>query len=347
MNAATTDLLSPGGTVAGPDGGTQAPDAVTMRTRSGARLFWDRFHDDKAALAALIVIGILILIAIAGGPLAAWITGHGNNAGFGDVNPHGPTTLDEFGLPKGPNSSFWFGADGEGRDLFVRTMYGTRTSLFVGVVASVIAVLLGLIVGLVAGYFRGPVDTLLSRFGDVMLAIPSLLISIGIVAACNSTKDGCVIGPHWLPWRPHIQQGLTLVICIIVLFTWSYIARLVRGYTLSLREKEFVEASRSLGASNTRIIFREILPNLAGPIIVFTTLLIPQTILYEAALSYLGLGVQSSTASWGGLLNDAQRFYDTAWFLMLFPGLMLVITTLAFNLLGDGLRDALDVRADR
>ena len=104
MNAATTDLLSPGGTVAGPDGGTQAPDAVTTRTRSGARLFWERFREDKAALAALIVIGILILIAIAGGPLAAWITGHGNNAGFGDVNQHGPTTLDEFGLPKGPNS---------------------------------------------------------------------------------------------------------------------------------------------------------------------------------------------------------------------------------------------------
>ena len=143
------------------------------------------------------------------------------------------------------------------------------------------------------------------------------------------------------------MNTLNLVIAIIVLFTWPYIARLVRGFTLSIREKEFVEASRSLGASNTRIILREILPNLAGPMIVYTTLLIPQTILYEAALSYLGLGVPPQTASWGGLLNDAQRFYDTAWFLMLFPGLMLVITTLAFNLLGDGLRDALDVRADR
>ncbi len=134
---------------------------------------------------------------------------------------------------------------------------------------------------------------------------------------------------------------------MIVIFSWPYIARIVRGFTLSIREKEFVEASRSLGAGDFRIIFREILPNLLGPIIVYTTLLIPQSILFEAALSYLGLGVPPDVASWGGLLNDAQRFYDTAWWLMLFPGLFLVITTLAFNLLGDGLRDALDVRGDR
>ena len=137
------------------------------------------------------------------------------------------------------------------------------------------------------------------------------------------------------------------MICVIVIFSWPYIARIVRGFTLSLREKEFVEASRSLGAGDFRIIFREIMPNLAGPIIVYTTLLIPQSILFEAALSYLGLGVPPDTASWGGLLNDAQRYYDVAWWLMLFPGLFLVLTTLAFNLLGDGLRDALDVRGDR
>ncbi len=144
-----------------------------------------------------------------------------------------------------------------------------------------------------------------------------------------------------------ITPGLTLVIAVIVIFSWPYIARLVRSFTLSIREKEFVEASRSLGASDLRIIFREIMPNLAGPIIVYTTLLIPQSILFEAALSYLGLGVPTTTASWGALLNDAQTYYDTAWWLILFPGLFLVITTLSFNLLGDGLRDALDVRSDR
>jgi peptide/nickel transport system permease protein len=331
MTAATEFIT--GGGAAGDAPATQ--QSLNTEGRSGIRLFWERFRDDKAALVALVVIGILILIAIVGGPIASWLTGHPNTRSYQDI------TLDEFGLPKGPNSQFGFGSDGEGRDLFVRTMYGTRTSLLVGVVASGIAVVIGLIVGLMAGYFRGFADTMLSRVGDVMLSLPALLISIGIVAACSSSKEGCNVG------ITTIQPGLGLVIGIIVLFTWPYIARLVRGFTLSLREKEFVEASRSLGASNTRIIAREILPNLAGPIIVYTTLLIPQTILYEAALSYLGLGVPQQVASWGGLLNDAQRFYDTAWFLMLFPGLMLVITTLAFNLLGDGLRDALDVRADR
>jgi ABC-type dipeptide/oligopeptide/nickel transport system permease subunit len=319
---AATDLLNPGGA-----GGT------LTETRSASRLFWERFREDKAALVASAVIGVLILIAFFGGPISAHITGHPDTEQYQNI------MQDEFGLPKGPNSQFWFGADGEGRDLLVRTMYGARTSLIVGVVASLIAVLIGLVVGLVAGYFRGFVDTTLSRVGDVMLAMPQLLISIGIVAACSSNKNGCVAGL--------IQPGIGLVIMIIVIFSWPYIARIVRGFTLSIREKEFVEASRSLGAGDFRIIFREIVPNLIGPIIVYTTLLIPQSILFEAALSYLGLGVPPGTASWGGLLNDAQRFYDTAWWLMLFPGLFLVITTLAFNLLGDGLRDALDVRGDR
>jgi peptide/nickel transport system permease protein len=320
---AATDVLSPGGSAG----------ASFTATRSASRLFWERFREDKAAMFAASVIFLLILVAIVGGPLAAWITGHPNTATYND------TMLNSFGVPKGPNSSFWFGADGAGRDLFVRTMYGARTSLFVGVVASGIAVVVGLVVGLSAGFFGGWVDTALSRTGDVMLALPTLLISIGIVAACNSSANGCLHGV--------IQQGLRVVIAVIAFFTWPYIARIVRGFTLSIREKEFVEASRSLGASNSRIIFREILPNLIGPMIVYTTLLIPNNILFEAALSYLGLGVNGDTASWGGLLNDAQTYYDVAWWLMLFPGLFLVLTTLAFNLLGDGLRDALDVRADR
>ncbi|CAB4698493.1 MAG: ABC transporter permease subunit [Actinobacteria bacterium] len=313
--------------------GGVAPQTVT---RSGFELFWLRFKEDRAALLGAGTIGVLIVIAIFGGPIASAVTGHPNTEQYQQI------MQDSFGLPKGPTSAFWFGSDGEARDLFVRTMYGARTSLIVGVVASGIAVLIGLVVGMIAGFYRGIVDTILSRTGDVMLAMPQLLISIGIVAACSSNKNGCVIaGPI------AIQPGLALVIAVIVIFSWPYIARLVRGFTLSIREKEFVEASRSLGASDTRIIFREILPNLSGPIIVYTTLLIPQSILFEAALSYLGLGVPPDTASWGGLLNDAQRYYDTAWWLMFFPGLFLVITTLAFNLLGDGLRDALDVRAER
>jgi peptide/nickel transport system permease protein len=328
---AATDVLAPGGSST--QGAPPAQDGATFASRSALGLFWARLKEDKAAVGAAVVIGILILLAIGGGPLAQWITGHPNNMGYQGIMEN------SFGLPKGPNSKFWFGADGSGRDLFVRTLYGTRTSLIVGVVASGIAVLIGLVFGMVAGYYRGIVDTALSRIGDVMLAMPSLLISIGIVAACNSSINGCLAGL--------IQPGLGLVIAVIVIFSWPYIARLVRSYTLSIREKEFVEASRSLGASDLRIIFREILPNLLGPIIVYTTLLIPQSILFEAALSYLGLGVPPTTASWGGLLNDAQVYYNTAWWLMLFPGLFLVITTLSFNLLGDGLRDALDVRNDR
>ena len=301
--------------------------------RSARRLFWERFREDKAALFAAVVIALLIFIAIAGGPLAQWASGHPN------LTAYGQTMEDSFGIPKGPNAHFWFGADGAGRDLFVRTMYGARTSLIVGVIASGIAVLIGLVVGLTAGYFGRWIDTGLSRFADVMLAIPSLLIAIGVTAACNTTIKGCLGGL--------VKPGLGIVIGVIAFFSWAYISRIVRGFTLSIKEKDFVEAARSIGASNTRIIFREIMPNLIGPILVWTTLLIPQSILFEAGLSFLGLGVPPDTASWGGLLNQASQYYDVAWWLMLFPGLFLVMTTLAFNLLGDGLRDALDVRADR
>jgi ABC-type dipeptide/oligopeptide/nickel transport system permease subunit len=246
---------------------------------------------------------------------------------------------DDFGLPKGPNSSFWFGADVAGRDLFVRTMYGARTSLLVGIVASGIAVMIGTLIGLLAGFFGKWADTTLSRGADIMLAVPQLLISIGIVAACSTTKEGCL---HGL-----IQPGLTIVIVVIVLFSWPYVARVVRGNTLSLKEKEFVEASRSVGAGSARIIAGDVLPNLIAPIIVLATLLVPQSILFEAALSYLGLGVVPPQSSWGQIMADASGLYDVAWWLMVFPGAFLVLTTLSFNLLGDGLRDALDVRTDR
>jgi ABC-type dipeptide/oligopeptide/nickel transport system permease subunit len=306
---------------------------VAPRGRTPRELFWSRFRQDKAALVGGFVICVLAILAIFGGPLAERITGHPQN------EPYLTEMTDEFGLPKGPNSKFYFGADAAGRDLFVRTISGARTSLIVGVVASSLAVTIGVIVGLLAGFFGGIADTVLSRAADVMLAVPVLLISIGIVAACSTTKEGCLGGL--------VQPGLTIVIGVIVLFSWPYVARVVRGNTLSLREKDFVEASRSLGAGNIRIIVRDILPNLTAPIIVLATLLVPQNILFEAALSYLGLGVPPDQASWGQILADASGLYDVAWWVMVFPGAFLVMTTLAFNLLGDGLRDALDVRSDR
>ena len=313
-------------------GGALAVQPVAVARKTPRRLFWDRFRQDKAAVAGGVVILLLIFIAFFGGPIATHITGHPQNTTYSNMT-------DAYGVPLGPNAQFWFGADAAGRDLFVRTMYGARTSLFVGIVASGFAVLIGLIVGLTAGFFGGLVDSGLSRFADVLLAVPQILIAVGIVAACSTSKNGCLGGV--------IQPGLTVVIAVITLFSWSYIARIVRGYTLSLREKEFVESARAAGASNMRILRSEILPNLIGPLIVYTTLLIPTNILFEAALSYLGLGVPADEASWGSILSDASQLYNVAWWLMLFPGGFLIITTLAFNLLGDGLRDAFDVRSER
>ncbi len=191
-------------------------------------------------------------------------------------------------------------------------MYGARTSLLVGILAAGIAVTIGTLIGLLAGFFGRWTDTTLSRGADVMLAVPQLLIAIGIVASCSTTKEGCLGGL--------IKPGLALVIFVIALFSWPYVARVVRGNTLSLKEKEFVEASRSIGAGNVRILGGDLLPNLAAPIIVLATLLIPQSILFEAALSYLGLGVPPDQPSWGQILADASGLYDVAWWLMVFPG---------------------------
>lgn len=295
-------------------------------------MFWERLREDKAALAGAAVILLMILIAIGGGPLAALVTGHPAN------NVYDAAQTDQ-GLPVGPNGTFWFGADGAGRDLFVRTMYGVRTSLIVGLLASGIALLIGLIVGLVAGFFRGWVDTLFSRIGDVMLSLPVFLIAVGVAAACGTTKQGCLAGL--------LKPGLGVVTGVIAFFSWAYIARLVRGFTISVREKDFVESARAVGAGNFRIVLREILPNLVGPMTVYATLLVPQSILFEAALSYLGLGLPPDEPSLGEILSETAQLYDVAWWITVFPGVILILLVLSFNLLGDGLSDALDVRSDR
>jgi peptide/nickel transport system permease protein len=308
--------------------------ATSVEGRSPRQIFWIRFRQDRAAFVGGVVVIILVLLAIFAGVISHDIIGHGPNQVF-------PEAQDEFGIPVGPNSNFWFGADGFGRDLFVRVLYGARTSLLVAAIATTISMTIGVIVGVIAGYYRGFVDTIVSRVSDVVLALPQLLLAIGIAASCGQTATGCLDGV--------VQPGLSLVIFVISAFTWPYIARIVRSTTLSLREKEFVEAARSLGASNTRIIFREILPNLVAPITIWATLLIPTNILFEAALSFLGLGVPIDTPSWGQALSDASNggLYKDAPWLMIFPGIFLVLTTLAFNLLGDGLRDALDPRSER
>jgi peptide/nickel transport system permease protein len=301
--------------------------------KSPRQLFWDRFKKDKVAIAGLVMVILIVLLAIFAGVISRYLVGHGPNELFQRE------MTDEFGIPLGPNSDFWFGADTAGRDLFVRVLYGARTSLLIAIVATGIAVVIGVVMGLIAGYYRGFADTVVSRSTDIILALPILLLAIGIAAACGTSKEGCLGGV--------IQPGKWLIVIIISLFTWPYIARIVRGNVLSLREKEFIEAARSIGASNTRIMFREVLPNLVAPILIYSTLLIPANVLFEAALSFLGLGVPQEEPSWGRMLADASSVFEVAWWLMLFPGLFLIAVTLGFNLLGDGLRDALDPRTGR
>jgi peptide/nickel transport system permease protein len=244
---------------------------------------------------------------------------------------------DEFGSPLGPNGAHPFGVDQLGQDVMSRVIYGTRVSLEVGILGTAIATVIGVSFGIVAGFYRGWVDTLLSRTVDVVLSIPVLLLGLGIGAAC--AVRGCIGGA--------ISPGTSVIIFLIALVNWTYIFRIVRGLVLSLREREFVDASRALGASNARIMFREILPNLVAPVIVYATLLIPLNILLEASLSFLGVGVRPPTASWGQMIAAATPIFNTAWWYMTFPGLALLFTVLAFNLLGDGLRDALNPRTAR
>jgi ABC-type dipeptide/oligopeptide/nickel transport system permease subunit len=292
------------------------------------QLFWRRLRRDKVAMTALTFIVLLIAVAI----LAPVIV---SIAGTPGPRVQSSEALDVFGTPTGPSSEHPFGVDKLGRDIFSRTVYGTRVSLEVALIATGIAVLIGTSIGLVAGYFRGWTDTVLSRLTDVVLAFPILLLGLGLAAACSGA-DGCIGGL--------IQPGLPVVIMVIAIINWTYIARIVRGQVLSLREKEFIESARSLGASNGRIIVREILPNLLAPLIVYSSLLIPANILLEAALSFLGVGVAAGTASWGAMISEATSLFPDAWWFMLFPGLALLLTVLAFNLVGDGLQDALDPR---
>jgi peptide/nickel transport system permease protein len=301
-----------------------------VAARSPVELFWRRFRRDRVALASLFFIAFLILVAIAA-PLVVSVLG------LPGPNVQNPNLTDSFGSPLGPSLAHPFGVDQLGQDVMSRVIYGTRVALQVGILGTAVATLIGVVVGLLAGFYRGWADTLLSRLIDVVLSIPILLLGIGLGAAC--AVRGCVAGA--------VQPGLRVIIFIIALASWPYMARIVRGLVLSLREKEFVEAARSLGASNTRIMFREILPSLVAPIIVYSTLLIPQNILLEAALSFFGVGIRPPTASWGQMIAAATPIFNTAWWYMVFPGVALLSTVLAFNFLGDGLQDALNPRTSR
>jgi peptide/nickel transport system permease protein len=297
-----------------------APEQA-VEGRSQWQLTWRRLRGDKVAVIAMITIVVMVGLAIAA-PAIASLVHHPPNIAYPNTGENA------VGNPVGPGTNgFWLGTDDTGRDLMVRIFYGARISLFVGIVTTAIGTLAGVAVGLIAGYFGGVVDAILARFTDAVLAFPYVVLALSLAV---------VLGP-----------SLTVIIGVISFFSWAGISRIVRGQTLSLKEKEYIEAARSLGAGPFRIMFIDILPNLLAPVLVLATLYIPNAVVFEATLSYLGLGIQPPTASWGNILAAAQNFYQVAWWYTVFPALALLITTLAFNLLGDGIRDAMDPGTER
>jgi peptide/nickel transport system permease protein len=322
MGISSGDLVAVGGAPAEPIALIPEGEAAKkIEGRSPWRLAMSRLRRDRAAMLSVGVIGIVVLVAIFA-PVIAAITGHGVYQQFRE------TGLSPEGQPVGPGSTFLMGTDDQGRDIMVRIAYGARISLIVGVAGTALTVIIATIVGLAAGYFGKIVDTVLARLIDVLLAFPFLLLAIALVS---------IIGP-----------GLSVVIIVIGFFGWAAVARIVRGQVLSIREKEYIEAARALGAGPWRIMFIDILPNVVAPIIVYTTLLIPLTIVAEASLSFLGVGVPPPTADWGQMISESSNYYNNgAWWFLVFPSLALLITTLAFNIFGDGVRDAFDPRGDQ
>lgn len=304
---------------------TEGPEPT--RARSQRQLMWARLRRDRVAVVSMVTLVLLILAAILAPVLVKVLGLPGPNVQDGNA-------LDAFGQATGPSPAHVLGSDGLGRDIASRVIYGARISLEVAFISTTVAVVLGTMLGLLAGYFRGWVDAAVSRTTDVLLSFPILMLGIGLASACAIGK-GCFGGL--------VKPGVPVVVLIIAVAGLPIITRIVRGQTLSLRETEFVESARAVGASRRRIMFWHLLPNLVAPIIVYTTVLVPQNILFEASLSFLGVGIQAPTASWGQMLGDAASD-PTQWWYMLFPGVALLLTVLAFNLLGDGLQDALNPR---
>jgi peptide/nickel transport system permease protein len=319
--------------------GFRADDAV--KARGYWEGVWLRLKRDRLALAGGGFIIFLFVVAFAGAPIAAKILGHGPNDQFytavdpDTYLPVGPMTRVQ--TPDGGTTLFILGADSTiGRDLFLRLLYGARTSLEVAVFATFFAVGVGVLLGALAGYFRGAIDTAVSRLSEVVMAFPALLFIIAISATAGEQLNGITFG--------FLAPGVFTLVLVFSLFSWYYPARIVRGQVLSLREKEFVEAARMTGASDWRIVRSHLLPHLVGPVIVYSTLIVASLIIGEAGLSFLGLGIQEPTSSWGNILARAPDYYLTVPSLMIWPGLAILLATLAFNLLGDGLRDAFDPR---
>ncbi|MCW2915490.1 MAG: transporter, permease protein [Actinomycetia bacterium] len=301
--------------------------------RSLGQIAWLRFKRDKVAMAGAIVVLLLVLMAFVG-PFLVGSPDQPHNDLIDPVLSRPKTGI----LHSGISAAHPFGLDvPAGRDLLSRIVNGAKYSLLIAFFSSMLAVVIGVFFGVIAGYFGGWVDTLIARMMDIFLAFPLLLFAIALVGVFPDKVFGLE------------RNGLRVVLLIFIIgfFGWPYIGRIIRGQTISLREREFVDAARSMGARAPYILLRELLPNLWAPILVYATLLIPTNILFEAALSFLGVGIIPPTPTWGGMLSDATDIYQIVPHFMFFPGMAIFITVLAFNLFGDGLRDALDPRASR
>ena len=319
------------------DVGVGAVEPTAVRPAGLRRTALRRLRRDPAAIFAACLLLLLVLAALFGGPLASTLTGHSPiqqypNALYRDGLPIGfmSRTLNATGTaPSAHGSLFILGADQLGRDQLVRVLYGARISLLVATSATALAVIIGVSLGLLAGYTGGWVDAVVSRMTETAMAFPNVLLAVGLAV---------VIGP-----------GLLNVVIIIALFTWYYPCRIVRGATVATKKMTFVAAAKAIGARPRRVLLVHLLPQVWGPLLVYATSIIANNIIFEAGLSYLGVGVPAPTPSWGQMLSDAvtSGMYQTDISLALVPGLALVVTMLAFNLLGDGIRDALDPKSRR
>jgi peptide/nickel transport system permease protein len=282
-----------------------------LKTSYFYEVFWKRFRGNRFALAGGIVVVVLFLLSF----LAPYIT------------PYNPSAIDAYHVLMPPSAAHWMGTDELGRDVFTRVVFGARISLKVGFVAVGIAMVIGTIVGLVAGFYGGWMDSLLMRLVDIMLCFPTFFLILAVIAM--------------------LEPSIWYIMIVIGVTGWMGVARLVRAEVLSIRERDYILAARAIGASDLRIIFRHILPNAMAPVLVAATLGVAGAILTESALSFLGIGVQPPTPSWGNILTSGKDYIEFAWWLSLYPGLAILVTVLAYNLLGEGIRDAIDPRLHR
>jgi len=328
------------------ESGPELGEHAQVKARGYWEAVWQRLRGDRVAIGSAVFIVVLVIAAFGGAPLAAKLLGHGptdifvgSEAITEDLLPAGPWTHVTDPVT-GEKTLFILGsADRLGRDEFLRILYGAQVSLEVAVLSTIGVMFIGVLLGSIAGYYRGWIDTLISRVTEITMAFPGLLFLIALAATVGPRLDNVTFGIF--------GRGVVTLVLVFTALGWFYPARVMRAQVLSIREKEYVEAARMVGAGDGRIIRSHVLPHLVAPIIVFSTLIVAGYVLAEAGLSFLGLGIKTPTASWGNLLATAPEFYTAQPWLMVWPGLAVLLTTLAFNLLGDGLRDAFDPRAGR